>query len=792
MMLRRMRGAVLAVVVGMLLGCGPRLVREGDEAMLAKRPAEAAAKYDAALGRYPRLARDPEFMAKLRRARALAHYEAGQTLAQQGDWDDAVARFTASLAADPALPEAQQALPWAKKEGAKAHHKRAIDLADKGDLNAAIAELRRAQQLDPDNLDVKDALDSLNDKKAKNLSRASTTYHQGLAHAGAKAWGQAAEALNAAIAANPNHILARVARARAHERIAAAAKLLDEGRRTLEAKHLDRAIAAAKGALDIWPNYKEAKDLLTAATARRKRFDTLFAQAAADAQAKRWDDAATAAKEALDLFPFQTDARQLYNRARGAAADQHAAAGSQLLAQGKLEDAEAAFLRALRHVPDHRGARNGLAQADLRRGAEAERAGLWGSALLWYADAAEHLPEQPYTARLAQAEAKVLERVRFALAVQITGPGGRETPASAALRAAVMADLGRRKPDVVALGGSAPPLYGLAAELASLTVTDRILNTEQRVHHYAIAREVPNPDLPRIRQLLFGARRDLAQLRHLYSRRCPRCNGSGRLRCTHCRGGRVRCDRCKGTGQERCAKCKGTGTYKGKPCPKCGGTGSHVCERCKGRRTVPCPHCGGRTWIKCRQCDGRGHGPGIDGHDIRRKEREVAQLEWDLRRAPETVTQEFPAEWPYTVRRHERKGVIDIGVVVRAMADGAVLHTDRLQRNVPYYDTDIQGANPDIGLRPDPLHLPDHQHIGAELTTAAAQAIVQQALRVVLDARAKALLAEADALARDGNAPAAFERRVDHARILRALDPKAAAARFRQLSAARRTRPPAP
>ena len=758
----------LALVMA-LAGCaGPRLLREGDAHMAAKRPAEAATSYVEALRRSPKLAADPVFMAKLSRAHALAHYQAAHRLAQSAKWDDAIARFNDSLKADPTLPEAQQALGWAKQEGAKAHHKRALELADKGDLNGAIAALKQAQELDPNNLDVKDALKSIEQKKAANLSKASDLHNQALGLAARKQWGKAANALSQAIAANPNHILARVNLAEARSQLAAAEKLLAEGRRMLDDRRLERAIAAFNSALATWPAYADAAKALDSATATRQQAQTLFRTASDLAAKSKWDDAAAAAAASLAIFPYDAQAEKLFDTARASAATQHTAAGKALLADARLPDAEREFLRALDHVPAHREANDGLAQADLARGAEAERKGLWGSAQLWYRQAADRVPQPPYTTKLAEAQATVLQRVSFALTVEIRGAGGLETPASAALRTGVLGQLTRRKPDVMAIGGGAPPLFGLAAELASLTVTDQIASAEQRVHRYTIARQVPNPDIPRVQQLLGGARRDLNHLRREYDRPCPRCQ----------RRGHVTCPTCRGTKIVRCHNCNGTGSKGGNPCPACHGTGRKQCPTCRGRGRIQCP-----------RCKGTGRDGRVDHHDLRRKEREVRDLEYQLRNAPDYVIHQFPAEWPYTVRRHERKGIIDVGLQIRNAATGAILHSQRIQRNLPHYDTEILNANPDIGLSPDPLQLPAPDAIGAALTTAAAEAIATQAIPTVLKARAAELNAQADALARDRNPDHALEARVDTARLLQPTDPRAADALLQALQRKRQTHP---
>jgi len=738
--------------LGALVGCGPgRLIREGDEHLLAQRPAAAERSYQAALDRHPRLAEDAEFAAKLARARGLALLQAGRKLAEAKQWDAAIGRFGQAVAADPSLEEARQALGGARRQGAKAHHEKALKLADEGKLNDAIAELRHALKLDPENLDVRDALQSVEQRKRDNLSKAQRLHTQALALAGERRWGKAADALAAAIAANPNHLPARVLAARVRGRLAAAAAARAEGGRLLADRRLEQARDAYKAALAVWPVDDEANRGLQAALAQRQQAGTRYREATELAGGNRWDEAAAAAAASLQLFPYHREAEALLDRARRRAAAAHCQAASELLAKGKLAEAERACLRALDHVPDLAAAKAALARADVVRGDEAAKHGLWGSARLWYGAAEAHLAGPPQSQKLRAAQARVLARVRAGLSATVGHAAGVAAAASASLRAAVLRQLADRCPDVLALvEPAAQPLYAATAQLVTLTVGDTLTSNERRTHHYTIAREVPNPDIPRLEHLLTGARHDLAHLRREYRRRCPLCRGTGRI---------------------PCQRCKGTGTVR------------------DGDGRKPCPACAGRGWAKCSRCRGTGRDTTVSRHDVRRKEREVDELEHALVAAPHTVTEHVPAQWQYTLKRYRRKGVVEVVLHVGSPATRAVLHTDRIQRHVIHYDQAIENANPGIGLRADPLQLPSAQSIGSTLLDAAAREAATQVLAACLRTREAELGAAAESLRRSGKAPEALEALVDQARVRQASDPRRAADMLRRLQQARRTHP---
>lgn len=113
--------------------------------------------------------------------------------------------------------------------------------------------------------------------------------------------------------------------------------------------------------------------------------------------------------------------------------------------------------------------------------------------------------------------------------------------------------------------------------------------------------------------------------------RCPRCNGTGDMRCSGAIAQEVKwnllkfelfAEGCMGDGKclvtchpqkpgvsanycvrGTCAWCRGTGRYLVRQCEFCGGSG--VCRFCKGSGV--CMLCNGEGMVKCKSCQGRGY-----------------------------------------------------------------------------------------------------------------------------------------------------------------------------------------
>jgi len=89
---------------------------------------------------------------------------------------------------------------------------------------------------------------------------------------------------------------------------------------------------------------------------------------------------------------------------------------------------------------------------------------------------------------------------------------------------------------------------------------------------------------------------------------CAKCKGKGYVLIAH------RCPRCKGTGLIKCPDCRGLGYVHvfgiRSPCLTCRGKARIQCPMCKGKKAIPkkekCPACGGAKTFECPICHGTG------------------------------------------------------------------------------------------------------------------------------------------------------------------------------------------
>ncbi len=802
-----MRRAILGLLclwpVWVVAGCaGPSLKSQGDAYLLSNRPGDAVSCYEQALARDPDLAADASLVSQLRRARGLVAYDLGRQQAAAGRWDDAVDRFRHSVEQDPSLERAKAALKRAQREASKVHHKKALEHADRGQFNQAIVEFKKALELDPGNLDAKDALDSIQKKKQDSLNRAQKLYEGALALIGERRWGRASAALEQAFLANRNHLPCRAAMTRARERIAAAKRLCTDGANLLTARRLDGARKMLTDALDIWPFYPEARELLGKADSFRKQADDLYRKALGLAGANKWDEAFQAAVASVQAFPFDQKSQALLRRATHEAAAAHHKLGTTLLANGELAKAEKEFVHALGYLPKMPEAKQGLAEADVVRGDEAAKKAHWGSALLWYMLAADHVRSKAHDEKVKTARKKVVDRIRLVVQVEVRGAAGAPPNAVAALEKGVLAQVSRTKPAFLQLAAAAKVVpaadYGAVVQLNKLAVVGGLARTEQRTFVYQVYRNVPNPEVPKLQGLLRIATGELEHLRQEYNRPCPACTGTGRLVCHTCAGtGTVRCRNCLGTGRVRCASCNGTGWRGGNPalgpCPRCAGRGTRTCAICGGVGTKWCHVCSTqshrRGWVTCGWCRGTGRGSNVTLRDVSTKEREAADLQTRLQNEPATIRKAFPAKWEYVVKHYEKRGTAEAGLEVTDRARKALVSADKIAKSVTHRDTTIENANADIGLAEDGLELPSDDAVGWSLLDKTAAETASKLVSAVVAARAIALRKAAEALSEQKRPEDALEAKVDYVHTLEAVNARGAAQILTRLKDARRTHP---
>ncbi|MCK4625698.1 MAG: hypothetical protein KAV00_10335, partial [Phycisphaerae bacterium] len=414
----------------------------------------------------------------------------------------------------------------------------------------------------------------------------------------------------------------------------------------------EQAIIKFSETLEIDPESAHAKRAIIQAQARRDETERLYSDAAHLAKQRRWDDAIRQAEAALKISPFHRPASDVLAVAKNSAAAEHCEAGNRLLAGNNLAEAEMEFRRSLRYIPTLVPAREGLARADCIRGMADQEKGLWGSALLWYTDANNHISKREYIDKIEAARNRVFSRISFGIGVNVTDARVRRTVESSALRSRVFANISARKPPFLRIESAKnianPPSYTVSVSLEDLSVRggQGLVRSENRTHYYTAYRKIPNPEIPRLRILLRIARRDLARLRRDFNR-------------------------------------KGHATGKFKRSTR------------RGKRRAP---------TRRPQDHRHGKATRITKRHIERKRAQVRHLRHRLAVAPYTITESFSANWPYVINYYEKSGVIRASIRI-TNADGVTIDAITVRKTFRQTDTTIDNPNPRIGLRVDPLIL---------------------------------------------------------------------------------------
>lgn len=780
----------IVLIVSVLAGCeAQKLTKEGDALMLAERPIEAVKKYQQALEKDVGLSRNQEFLRKLKRAQSLAKYEEGVAYVKNGNWEMAIRRFSESLEFDPKLEKTKEALSRAKKEASKICYNEALGYADQGELDNATKKLERALDLNPDNMNAKDALASVTPENYRKHSQIKEIYDQSLALQKEKHWSKSAELLRRARNMDPSHLSCRAKLHHAEENLQAARKADSSGVQLRQQKRLDEAIEAFQRALDIWPFFTEAGSHLAKVEAEREQAELLYEKARELSNSSNWDEAVQATTAVLKIFPFHEKAVAQLKLSKQKAAESHCMTGTTLLANDKLKEAEEEFTRSLYYVPDMIGAKEGLAQVDYIRGNEAESDKLWGSALLWYMDAKDHVSKKEYSHRIREVKARIFDRVCFGLSLEVKQSRRIASNIPAMLKTTMTHYLSRQKPDFLSLMSGQIDTkrrpYSLVVDPINLEIKGGLVQKEKRTYRYTDYREVSNPEIPKLQNLLNIARQDLERLRREFNRTCSICGARGTLTCQPCGGrGKVTCTKCRGTGQVQCDVCKGTGQWQrgwreGKPyfveCYKCKGSGKIRCYFCGGRGGKDCYTCRGDGRVECNRCLGSGKATSVSVWDIRNKENEVENIQRNLSRAPATVQKGFPAEWPYTVHHHEKTGFLEARISLESSEAGTAVHSDVVQKSRHYRDSTVQNANPNIGLDSDGLDLPSDDAVKRSLVNEISSEMISKVLDVMLKDRISYMRSKAEELRKQGRAHETVEVMVDIARLIEPSDSAEAA-----------------
>lgn len=685
----------------LLAGCAGREARlAGDRAWAAGDAVAAARHYEMAVSQQPKLAQNERFAERLREARREGSYREGVALIQRRDWDAAIDRLTDALVFEPGNRPAEEALQQAHAGAADAAVARALAAADAGDEDRARAALRDALDHRSDHAEALEAGRSLSATPAASLgdSQATQLLHE-------RRWPEAIADLDRVIEAQSTNARARLLRAEARTKHDRTTKLLKQGGAEFHERQLETALRTLTEAADLSPHHAEVAAALGEAREAWARLTRLQDEADAALRASNWDQAIASAQAAQDIYPASARAIELESAARDAAARHHHAAAEAARGAEKLDEAEAAYRRALNYQPQFTPAREGLARVALIRSDDAAKAERWGEAFLWALDADELDPHSEAAERARTAEGAILDRAAATVTLDNDGsPSGDALRFEDEFTAALRRHASETVRIVSGRVNGLEPRYVVTVDAADVDVDEERTGFRQLYHPFEIRRNVHNPRRPHLVWELRRIEDELERLDHERFRRAREYLQA-----------KAESDR-DPTNQALRDRAQHLAAYHEQAEER----KEHVLDRRDGLR-------------------GR------------------------LASEPEMIVEAIPARWDYVVETYRKTAELTGRVEVRDRVAERELQSVTVRETATDEDSVIDRPNPEIGLAGDPLDLPtDASLADAVLRTGAdraAREVVATVLRAAEDA-ARAAAAKAEAA---GDRASALERRVDAA-----------------------------
>ncbi|XAL98490.1 hypothetical protein OT109_12985 [Phycisphaeraceae bacterium D3-23] len=114
------------------------------------------------------------------------------------------------------------------------------------------------------------------------------------------------------------------------------------------------------------------------------------------------------------------------------------------------------------------------------------------------------------------------------------------------------------------------------------------------------------------------------------------------------------------------------------------------------------------------------------------KQRQISQTTGQLRRTPLTITVQVSRTYQYTLETYAKIGTLAVTSRLIDTVTGETVETFRDEASFEATDTTIRGARPEIGLRPNALHLPDDSTVASSLAHDAAQRVARRAIEAAV------------------------------------------------------------
>ncbi|MEM9021143.1 MAG: hypothetical protein AAGC44_11305 [Planctomycetota bacterium] len=170
------------------------------------------------------------------------------------------------------------------------------------------------------------------------------------------------------------------------------------------------------------------------------------------------------------------------------------------------------------------------------------------------------------------------------------------------------------------------------------------------------------------------------------------------------------------------------------------------------------------------------HDPHYDAHlnrlydQICRKQDLVNRIQRDLNRCPDKIQVDVEYGWEYIHETHEMTGTLVMQTELIENATGRVIDSFQSRTGFDVRDETVLNPNPEVGLRPDPLELPDPARAAADMAGEVASEITGRAVNAVVQHRLAEMGGQAAALREAGKTQEALEIDVRAAILLGMID----------------------
>ena len=538
-------------------------------------------------------------------------------------------------------------------------------------------------------------------------------------------------------------------------------RLQQAGQAHLSKRQMTGAIELLERSLEVWPFNKRSTEQLAYAKKQQTLAGEIYRAATTSADKQNWDQAIADTDEGLAIDGSHAGLVALRPELPGRAAADYATQGDEHLNAGRLDPAQAAYLKALGYVGTYDRALAGMASAHLAKGEALEATGQLGAALLHYAAGQSFKAKHPVSEALDNALAAVRERVGMGMGV--TSDGGRGLAiAPDQVGDAVAGVLGRYRGDGLKLGGQGSP-YELRLTVREATIRQRLIGSVDRHHSYTTSELRHNAEYDRVlgrlkheESLLHRCRSDYDD--HVRDRDAAQRHAD-RLRppapptkpvSQPPKPGEIEKKRQRREEANRAEQAR----YQ-----------RELAEYQRKQRAYD-QACAKVRQIQSR-CD-RAHSA------LRSQERAVKSWRHKLSNTPRQVRVTVRHTWPYTVETYSKRGQLAVRAELVDTATGKVVDTLDPGADFSAEDDLVLNANPGVGLRADRLDLPSDQTVRGSLSARVAKSTGPWAVEAAVAHRLGAIKAQADALRKAGKDDAALEADVDAAVLLGVVDGEAA------------------